>query len=286
MAHTISYIAAPTSTRPLPRLDPASPERTKALVGIITMVVRDREVTFFDMEEFTACLEPQNSAAYHSLHVGLGEQGNTAGTFGKLSIAACGTLSCGKLVAYPYHTWTVKDRRVLVTKYIDWLIRVGNESTLRKMSKNLESIIGASDSDNLCDTLDLHILQALRKSSRSPQKTPSTPSSTPNTQRGRFSGRYSTNESPSFGKLRKRKAATNPSAPTSAKRQRLTGKGKQKTEVIDLTWATPTPDFCAPTIKLLLAQCELIHAAASDLNLMDARVIEAMLRLKDRLGLL
>ncbi|KIK67639.1 hypothetical protein GYMLUDRAFT_237863 [Collybiopsis luxurians FD-317 M1] len=267
MAHTISYIAAPTSTRPLPRLDPASPECAKALVGIITMVVRDGEVTFFDMEEFTACLEPQNSAAYHSLH-------------------ACGTLSCGKLVAYPYHTWTVKDRRVLVTKYIDWLIRVGDESTLRKMSKNLESIIGALDSDNLCNTLDLRILRALRKSSRSPQKTPSTPSSTPNTQRGRFSGRYSTNESPSFGKLRKRKAATNPSAPTSAKRQRLTGKGKQKTEVIDLTWATPTPNFCAPTIKSLLAQCELIHAAVSDLNLTDARVIEAMLRLKDRLGLL
>ncbi|KIK66191.1 hypothetical protein GYMLUDRAFT_56019 [Collybiopsis luxurians FD-317 M1] len=182
MAPATSYIQFPTSDLDLPRLKPSSPERAKALIRVIETAIHKGDITF-NMDNFTACSNPQHTVNNHSLTVGLGEQWDkdkdSETTFGKLSLTLCRTQYCSRTKKYVLHAWTVDERCTLFPPYVDWLIKVGDRKGLCLMKNNIVDILDADNpgnSDPNFNELDLHILHTIQGL---PKSSSHTPSSTP-----------------------------------------------------------------------------------------------------------
>ncbi|KIK52548.1 hypothetical protein GYMLUDRAFT_251148 [Collybiopsis luxurians FD-317 M1] len=249
-----SYLGSPTSPHSLPS-------------------IRKGQITSLDLQKFTACAEPKHQASNHSLTVGLGEQGDTAATFGKLSIRTCGTSICGGNNCYALHKWMAQDKHVFLPRYIEWLIEAGDHTSLQTLRDNLPAILETDASDSLLPKLIVHIVWCLQDLPKTPARAQTRGSCTPRHQKLPSSDSPYDSDSPTLRMLGKCKARPTTSTTIPYKCPHIfTGSSSSshnKTTIAHENGRTGfrlSSQFCPWSIDGLEANCDLIYAAATDSN--------------------
>ncbi|KAF9072515.1 hypothetical protein BDP27DRAFT_1418132 [Rhodocollybia butyracea] len=301
MACRAKYSDRPTAHKPLPPFVASTSERAKALLGIYITSMARGEVANFDLEEFQRCRDSRNDTTCHPLTVGLGERTGKYGiTFANLSVQLCSTKECRLFAKFITKKCTLPERQVLVKKYVEWLVDMGEFHAMKVMKNNLAPLLGLGIDhpafqylhvcltwsinfypDNNPTSMPLSSSTTTSSSSRSTQSTPYMQASVTRASRSSHSIVYTPTPA-SCGDKRKRDVS--PATPTPSSKCQKTGKGKGKRifrdiDIIDLTGDAENLE----SLATLISDCKFIKGVADDNMMRAPRIIQALSELKDTL---